>query len=85
MHIGSPDPGDYPSINPNFFIVDWDLKVQVAIARYTRRFWSAQPLGNLMTEVMPGYEVLGRNATDGQWEDWVRTSCEFWYFVILSI
>jgi hypothetical protein len=85
VHIGSPDPGDYPSINPNFFIIDWDLKVQVAIAKYARRFWAAQPLGSFMTEVMPGYGVLGSNATDGEWEDWVKGSCEFWYPVILLI
>ncbi|PQE04603.1 glucose oxidase protein [Rutstroemia sp. NJR-2017a BBW] len=74
VHIGSPDPVDYPIINPNFFIVDWDLKVQVAIAKYARRFWAAQPLGSFVAEMTPGYGVLGKNATEEEWEEWVKGS-----------
>ncbi|KAM3074971.1 hypothetical protein ACMFMF_005656 [Clarireedia jacksonii] len=83
VHIGSSDPEDHPRINPNFFIIDWDLKVQVAIAQYARRFWAAQPLGSLMTEMGPGYGILARNATEQEWEDWIKSSCKFSSFVLL--
>ncbi|ESZ96297.1 hypothetical protein SBOR_3352 [Sclerotinia borealis F-4128] len=74
VHISSSDPTIYPTINPNFFLVDFDLKVQVAIAKWTRKFWAAKPLGSAFTEISPGYAVIPKNATDAQWEIWIKST-----------
>ncbi|RAL63327.1 hypothetical protein DID88_003752 [Monilinia fructigena] len=74
VHISSSDPAVYPAINPNFFLVDFDLKVQVAIAKWTRNFWAAKQLGSAFTEFSPGYAAVPKNATDAQWESWIKSS-----------
>jgi hypothetical protein len=77
VHISSADPLAYPSINPNYFAVDYDLQTQVAIAKWTRKFWMSDPMSSLAVEISPGYEVLPANATDEQYAEWVKTSCEY--------
>ncbi|KAM0128521.1 hypothetical protein ACHAPC_003032 [Botrytis cinerea] len=74
VHISSADPAVYPAINPNFFLVDFDLKVQVAIAKWTRKFWAAKALVNAFTEVSPGFSVVPKDATDLQWETWIKST-----------
>ncbi|KAF8851795.1 putative glucose oxidase [Acephala macrosclerotiorum] len=75
VHIDSADPKTYPSINPNFFLIDFDLDVQLAIAKWTRKFWATEPMKSLITaEISPGYEVLSQNATDAEWAQWIKTA-----------
>ncbi|CZR66327.1 related to alcohol oxidase [Phialocephala subalpina] len=75
VHINSADPEAYPSINPNFFLVDFDLDVQIAIAKWTRKFWGTESMKSLITaEISPGYDILPQNATDYQWATWVKTA-----------
>ncbi|KAF7959250.1 hypothetical protein EAE96_002764 [Botrytis aclada] len=74
VHISSADPAAYTAINPNFFLVDFDLKVQVAIAKWTRKFWAAKALVSAFTEMSPGYSVVPKNATDLQWETWIKST-----------
>ena len=57
VHISSADPLAYPHINPNYFLVDFDLDVQVAIKKWTRKFWTTKPVGSIVTEVFPGAAV----------------------------
>ncbi|KAE8444567.1 hypothetical protein EG329_014491 [Mollisiaceae sp. DMI_Dod_QoI] len=75
VHISSTDPKAYPQINPNFFLVDFDLQVQIAIAKWSRNFWATEPMRSLITmEISPGYSVLPENATDAEWAEWVKTT-----------
>lgn len=75
VHITSPDPKVFPAINPNFFLVSFDLDVQVAIAKWTRKFWATEPMKSLVvSEVTPGFDVLPANATDAEWAQWIKTS-----------
>ncbi|KAF4631123.1 hypothetical protein G7Y89_g7009 [Cudoniella acicularis] len=75
VHISSIDPKVYPEINPNFFLVDFDLQIQIAIARWTRKFWATEPMKSLITaEISPGYKALPENATDPEWAEWVKAS-----------
>lgn len=77
VHIRSADPREYPAINPNFFLIDLDLEVQIAIAKWTRKFWATEPMKSLITEEMsPGYAVLPENATHAEWAEWVMSSCK---------
>ena len=73
VHIASPDPLAYPAINPNYFLVDFDLKVQVAIAKWTRKFWATDPVGSISTEISPGTAVP-QNATDDEWGTYVKSA-----------
>jgi len=77
VHINSADPLAYPSINPNYFAIDYDLQTQAAIAKWTREFWMTDSMRDLGVEIVPGYEVLPVNPTDEQYVEWVRTSCEY--------
>jgi choline dehydrogenase-like flavoprotein len=77
VHIASADPRAYPSIDPAFFGVDDDVHVQAAIARLVRRFWATEPMGGLVqAELLPGLAAVPANATDAQWVEWVKSSCE---------
>jgi hypothetical protein len=75
VHISSTDPRVYPDISPNFFLVDFDLEVQIAIAKWTRKFWNTEPMRSMATEVSPGFEIVPKNATDAQWGEWIKSSC----------
>lgn len=74
VHISSSDPAVYPAMNPNFFLVDFDLKVQVEIAKWTRKFWATESLRGAFTERSPGYAVIPKNASDAQWESWIKST-----------
>ncbi|TVY83339.1 Glucose oxidase [Lachnellula suecica] len=74
VHINSSDPLAYPTINPNYFTVDYDLKTQAAIAKWTRSFWMTSGMRDLATEISPGYDILPGNATDAQYAEWVKTT-----------
>lgn len=76
VHISSADPVVHPAINPNFFLVEWDLEVQVAIAKWTRKFWETQPMEGLAVEISPGFEVVPANASDGEWGEWIKGTCK---------
>ncbi|QSZ35240.1 hypothetical protein DSL72_008109 [Monilinia vaccinii-corymbosi] len=76
VHISSSDPAVLPAINPNFFLVDFDLKVQVAIAKWTRHLWATGQWGSAFTELSPGYAAVPKNATDAQWEAWITSTCK---------
>ena len=73
VHIASADPLAYPAINPNYFLVDFDLEVQIAIAKWTRKFWTTAPVSSIVTEVSPGAAVP-QNATDEEWGAYVKGS-----------
>ena len=76
VHIASSDPLAYPLINPNFFAIDWDLTVQTAVARLSRRFFATQPMAGLaVAEITPGLATVPANATDSQWAEWLTSTC----------
>ncbi|KAF4167606.1 hypothetical protein CNMCM6936_004663 [Aspergillus lentulus] len=71
VHIGSSDPLRFPIINPNYFMLDWDTKSYVAVAKYIRRAFESYPLSSIVKESTPGYSVLPRNASEQNWKEWV--------------
>ncbi|KAF4630270.1 hypothetical protein G7Y89_g7866 [Cudoniella acicularis] len=72
IHIQSSDPSVYPAINPNFFLVDFDLEVTVELARFVRRFWTSEPIAGFVQMISPDFRVIGQNATDEVWGSWVK-------------
>lgn len=78
VHINSSDPAAYPSINPNYLMVDWDLALQRKLAQLVSRFWETDPARSVAGErLQPSFEVLPSNATDDEWNAWIRGSCRY--------
>lgn len=78
VHIRSDDPAAHPAINPNFFMFDWDTQQQIAAARFTRRLFQTEPLGELVVnETQPGLETVPEQAPDIVWEGYIKANCEF--------
>ena len=90
VHIGSADPAEYPIINPNYFMIDWDLKAHVAVTKFIRKMYQTAPLKDMiMMEKAPGKALPG-NATDEAWKDYAQENCKFLYsmrssFAMLTI
>jgi hypothetical protein len=77
IHITSSDPTVLPAINPNFFLIDFDLTVQIAIAKWSRRFWAAPALAALqMVEISPGFAVVAEDASEEVWGEWIKSTCK---------
>ncbi|KAI9047938.1 hypothetical protein LZ554_007740 [Drepanopeziza brunnea f. sp. 'monogermtubi'] len=74
IHINSACPSDMPTINPNFFMLDFDTDIQVASGKYIRNTISkAEPLASIITgEVSPGFDVLAEDADDATLATWIK-------------
>jgi choline dehydrogenase len=78
VHLGSADKINEPLIDPRFFLANFDLNATVATGKLTQRFWLSEPMNNVVTgPLIPGPDVLPNDATDAQWETYVRESGEF--------
>ncbi|KAG8914126.1 hypothetical protein FRC01_004208, partial [Tulasnella sp. 417] len=76
LYIATPNPFDYPVINPNYFSHRADVDLLREGIKLARKVGQTQPISNFVTaEVSPGPDVQ----TDEQWEAWLRTvvSTEF--------
>jgi choline dehydrogenase len=75
VHITSTNSFDKPAIKPNFFSVDFDLKILVESAKLVRKLFQTAPLSNLSTgETVPGFQKVVNGATDQRWQGWVWDS-----------
>jgi choline dehydrogenase-like flavoprotein len=73
IHISSANATAPASINPNYFMLEFDTQVQIAGAKYIRNLLSTSPLSAFATgEITPSVDVLPVNATDSQYGDWVK-------------
>ncbi|KAH0094847.1 glucose oxidase, partial [Aureobasidium melanogenum] len=74
IHIKSANASAPAAINPNFFMLDYDLKQQIGTARAARTVATTAPLSNILTsETTPGFDVVPLNATDAVWGDWLKS------------
>jgi len=78
VQITSSNPLIKPKITVNYFSVDFDLQVQVASARLSRRILSTMPLSSLSVgETMPGTTVVpdnGNGGSDADWSKWIKST-----------
>ncbi|PGH07787.1 hypothetical protein AJ79_06175 [Helicocarpus griseus UAMH5409] len=73
VHISSEDPLEHPLIDPNFYLIDWDLRPMVELCKLARKYWSTEPAGALAVgELVPTLETVPDDATDEQWVDWLK-------------
>ncbi|KAG9946546.1 glucose oxidase, partial [Aureobasidium melanogenum] len=74
IHIKSANASAPAAINPNFFMLDYDLKQQIGTARAARKIATTAPLSNILTsETTPSFDVVPLNATDAVWGDWLKS------------
>ncbi|KAL1623578.1 hypothetical protein SLS56_008218 [Neofusicoccum ribis] len=75
VHIASSDPSTPATINPNYFMFDFDLDVQVGVAKFFRRLFSTGELAELAgDELQPGMATVAEDAPEDEWTDWVLSS-----------
>lgn len=75
VHITSSKPGVPAAINPNYFMMDWDITSQVATAKFIRNIYATAPFSSVVgPEVKPGLDRVSANATEAEWFDWVKTA-----------
>ncbi|OTA80807.1 putative GMC oxidoreductase [Hypoxylon sp. CO27-5] len=72
VHIKSADHIDDPAIDPEYFLIDFDLTVQTVLGRLSQELWYTDPISDLViSNVVPGQASLPRNATDFQWATFI--------------
>ncbi|KAJ8062710.1 hypothetical protein OCU04_009230 [Sclerotinia nivalis] len=73
IHITSSTPGTPAAINPNYFMLDWDITSQITTAKFIRSVYATSPLSTLVgSETKPGLETLSANATEVEWSEWIK-------------
>ncbi|KAJ8453457.1 hypothetical protein ONZ51_g13587 [Trametes cubensis] len=73
--IQSKNPYTPPSVYVNYFSIDFDLSVQVAGARLSRKIFASPPLSSLsLGETVPGFKTVpnnGNGGSDADWRKWI--------------
>ena len=78
VHLGSAEKINEPLIDPRFFLADFDLNATVVTGKLTQKFWLSEPMNTVVTgPLIPGPDILPNNATEEQWEAYVREFSEF--------
>ncbi|KAH9889211.1 GMC oxidoreductase [Xylariomycetidae sp. FL2044] len=77
VHIGSGSASSTTAadalINPNYFMLDWDVTQQAGAARFIRRMYGTAPFSaEAGTETAPGLEAVGADADDEEWGAWLK-------------
>ena len=72
--IKTPDPTDYPSIDPNYMAHPTDTKILRDGSKLVRAIGKTGPLKDVLTkETSPGSEVQSDNDDDA-WDEWLRNT-----------
>ncbi|KAI0405350.1 GMC oxidoreductase [Xylaria palmicola] len=72
VHLTSADAINAPAIDPKYFLVDFDLDVQIGLGRLSQRFWHTEPASGLVDDaILPTDEVVPQNATSEQWAGYI--------------
>lgn len=85
IHITSTNASAPAAINPNYFMLDFDLAIQTAGVRYIRKLMSTYPISTMNAgETAPGYELVGQNATNAEVGEWVKDTYRTNYHPVAS-
>ncbi|KAF9639798.1 putative glucose oxidase protein [Lasiodiplodia theobromae] len=73
IHVTSSDPSTVARINPNYFMLAYDLDSQVQVARWMRKLFSTAPLADVVgAETWPGTKTVASNASNAAWSKWLK-------------
>ncbi|KAI0846031.1 putative GMC oxidoreductase [Daldinia vernicosa] len=71
VHLKSIEASD-PAIDPEYFLIDFDLSIQTELGRLSQDLWYTSPISDVVIgNLVPGDEALPRNATDAQWATFI--------------
>jgi choline dehydrogenase-like flavoprotein len=75
IHITSANVSQAAAINPNFFMLDYDVQQEIGTAKMARKVAESAPLNALLTsETSPSLELVPEAATDAQWAGWLKAN-----------
>lgn len=76
IHISSNNATAAALINPNYFMLDFDLDVQLTTSKFIRNtLMASTPISLQLTgETSPGTSVLPVNATDAEWKEYIKSA-----------
>jgi choline dehydrogenase-like flavoprotein len=75
IHVQSANASAPAAINPNYFMLDWDMMQQIGTAKMSRAVANAAPFKNILTgETLPGLAEVSANATDSEWAAWLKAT-----------
>lgn len=73
IHVQSANASVPAAINPNYFMLDWDMMQQIGTAKMSRAVTNAAPFKDLLTgETLPGLTEVSANASDSEWAAWLK-------------
>ena len=80
IHINSDNASAQASINPNYFMLEYDIRQQIATAKMARRFANTAPFSSSVSdETTPGLSAVPENASDDDWAKWLKSTCKLRY------
>lgn len=78
VHISSADPTAPATIDPKYFMLDFDFEAQVQAARFIRDLFKTEPFAGLAgEETSPGLSTVSANAKDQEWSSFIKNNCKF--------
>lgn len=78
VHLSSADPTAAATIDPKYFMLDFDLHAQVQAARFIRELFKTEPFANMAgDETSPGHSVVAAGADDQGWSNFIKQNCMF--------
>lgn len=77
IHINSDNTSAQASINPNYFMLEYDIRQQIATAKMARRFANTAPFSSSVSEeTTPGLSTVPEDASDDDWAKWLKSTCK---------
>ncbi|KAK2012085.1 GMC oxidoreductase [Colletotrichum eremochloae] len=74
VHIGETSTAN-AIINPNYFLLDWDLLQQVQTAKFIRKLYGTAPFSTFAgTETRPGADVVAEDADIEGWTGYIKSN-----------
>nr|AER13599.1 glucose dehydrogenase [Colletotrichum gloeosporioides] len=71
IHISQANSTAGALINPNYFMLDYDVELQVATAKFIRSVFGTGPFASVAgTETTPGFDVIPADADEATWKSW---------------
>lgn len=71
VHIGQANSTKKALINPNYFMLDYDVELQVSTAKFIREVFATGDFAAVAgVESTPGFEAVPADASDAEWKAW---------------
>lgn len=78
VHLSSADPTVAATIDPKYFMLDFDLHAQIQAARFIRELFKTEPFADMAgNETSPGLSVVAAGADDQGWSNFIKQNCMF--------